>query len=102
MRLIDADALKERLAKCIDNRKAQVEQSTTEGQHEYHLGKMSGYVMASKIVDELPTIDPVKHGKWIGTWEKGAYTCSECRFIMDTPNDVTTNFCPNCGARMGL
>ena len=52
------------------------------------------------VLEELPTIDPVKHGKWIGTWEKGAYTCSECRFIMDTPNDVTTNYCPNCGARM--
>ena len=53
-----------------------------------------------KAIERVPTIDPVKHGKWIGTWEKGTYTCSECRFIMDTPNDVTTNYCPNCGSQM--
>lgn len=54
---------------------------------------------AQRIIAALKSAEP-KKGKWIGTWEKGAYTCSECRFIMDTPNDVTTNYCPNCGARM--
>lgn len=72
-------------------------------------------------IEEAPTIDPVKHGKWIEkTWHsRGGYRylkcecgkehciekpiddivdiCSECGKI----NEASfRNYCPNCGARM--
>ena len=63
-------------------------------------GKEWDEALAKAIIESLPTIDPVKRGKWISTWEKGSYTCSECRSIMDTPKDVPPNYCPNCGAQL--
>lgn len=50
----------------------------------------------------LPTIDPVKHGKWI--WQDspvfgnpyGSYMCPLCQNTM--PHK--TNYCPHCGAKM--
>lgn len=55
-----------------------------------------------KEIENAPTIDPVKHGKWIpngidptngivGNWE-----CSECNGVSLKDSD----FCPKCGARM--
>jgi len=64
MRLIDADALEEHLAKCVSNRKAKVEASNDYETHEYHLGKMSGYVNAKRIVADAPTIEPSEM-QWI-------------------------------------
>lgn len=89
MRLIDADALKEELT----------EPNVwweTESQ-------------AQGIIDAAPTIDPVKHGKWIDkmldNFRKYEVVCSECgaRYVgnydaYDEPSDF--NYCPNCGARM--
>lgn len=74
-----------------------------------------------KEIENAPTIDPVKHGKWIEkTWHsRGGYRylkcecgkehciekpiddivdiCSECGKI----NEASfRNYCPNCGARM--
>lgn len=51
------------------------------------------------LISELPTIDPVKHGKWIAKrdgWNGGYVVCSEC----GTDNGIDSKFCPNCGARM--
>lgn len=39
-----------------------------------------------------PTIDPVKHGRWMGT------VCSACGESFSEYYDC--KFCPNCGARM--
>ena len=61
------------------------------------------------VLEEVPTIDPVKHGKWIGkaldNFRKYEVVCSECgaRYVgnydaYDEPDDF--NYCPNCGARM--
>lgn len=54
---------------------------------------------------ELPTIDPVKHGKWECVKKKlarGGYVdaseCSVCHKII-MPH-LKPNYCPNCGARM--
>lgn len=53
-------------------------------------------------------VQPVRHGRWIGITEyckKNGYIpsgmgiyywCSEC----DKEEQKTTDFCPNCGARM--
>ena len=77
MRLIDADALIERLKK--DNPQT---------------SKLKWTQILAHIA---PTIDaePVKHGKWI---EGELYIkCSECGYPVGHLSD---NFCPNCGADM--
>lgn len=45
-------------------------------------------------LEQMPTIDPVKHGKW-----NNDETCSVCGegFLCDTDY---FNYCPNCGAIM--
>ena len=70
MRLIDADALKELLY----------------------------YDKATcAVIDEVPTIDPVKRGAWIHVH------CSECWDFWAEEDVEMVNtfcFCPNCGAKM--
>ena len=55
-----------------------------------------------KRLRELPTIDPVRHGRWMKkrheVWDGEyiwSYRCSEC----SSPGDGTA-FCPYCGAKM--
>lgn len=47
------------------------------------------------VIEELPTIDPVKHGRWV--MQGTAYGCSLCGEGVIHPFH---NYCPNCGARM--
>ena len=53
-------------------------------------------------IHEAPTIEPErKKGKWIDNHT----TCSECGWqmiddVIESPNIVGFNFCPNCGAEM--
>ncbi len=47
-----------------------------------------------RVIEEQPTIDPVKHGKWICV--NGKYYCSEC----DEEQDWKTYYCSGCGAKM--
>ncbi len=75
MRLIDADALKEKA-----------------------FGKRGGLIHTSDV-DAMPTIEPEqKHGWWIETESDDPcfYRCSECKRMVDED----FRFCPNCGARM--
>ena len=88
MRLIDADAVKQFIY-------------------------ANGYVYANTL-DKFPTIDPVKHGRWVydkngRDFNLGAWLCSECgcknnNLGMDNrinPHIFSgSNYCPNCGARM--
>ena len=77
---------------------------------------------ATIILREAPTIEaePVRHGRWViekrHTVSRNPYiddnyfasaTCSECDFCIHAetksfgyPDLNTTNYCPNCGARM--
>ena len=54
------------------------------------------------IIDEQPTIEERKTGKWIslddfrGKYNDYGYKCSEC----GEHSDYEENFCPNCGAKM--
>ena len=65
---------------------------------------------AFDALTEVPTIDTVKHGKWIDepvykqtmdgkTWDGYTY-CSECGKMHEY--EYRSNYCPNCGARMDL
>ena len=55
-------------------------------------------------IDDAPTIDPVKHGRWkhehLVSTCGGTYAvvrCSLCDWQYPT---FETDFCPHCGARM--
>jgi hypothetical protein len=58
-----------------------------------------------ELIDEIlnaPTVDPIKHGRWIHKYGDGHIEiatlggeCSECGFI-----NTVTPYCPNCGAKM--
>lgn len=59
------------------------------------------------ITNALPTIQPAepKKGKWIKTARWGrVYYCNQCRNYLDfdgvNAGRGSTNFCPNCGAKM--
>ena len=64
------------------------------------------------IIDEQPTIEERKKGKWIATgdrdeWYGDEYECSFCGWKMIQPrrdiyakHTAVVNFCPQCGSRM--
>ncbi len=56
---------------------------------------------AQRIIAQLPTIAPVKHGKWVRDVNKDGYLmwiCSICKCEKHKKRGL--KFCPNCGARM--
>lgn len=49
------------------------------------------------MIEELPSAEPVQHGKWIEyPIADGMNQCSECGVL----RFGESNYCPNCGARM--
>ena len=65
------------------------------------------YTETINAIKDLPTIEPVKHGKWMTTPYTNyddAWECSVCgclwTFIEGTPKDNGANYCPHCGAYM--
>ena len=91
MRLIDADALIHRLlnTKIVSANLLQYANAVT------------------NMIGDAPTIEaePVRHGRWI---DKGEYAvCTECGGRSGTQYDgvepipLMTQFCQNCGAKMG-
>ena len=71
-------------------------------------------------IQEQPKVDavPVRHGRWIehtmsemtgydpalsGDDPVCSYSCSVCGedcYVSDTGDDILSNYCPNCGAKM--
>lgn len=53
-----------------------------------------------QIIDEEPSVDPVKHGRWIeepNCW----YRCSICgNHYPSIRGYMDYNYCPSCGTRM--
>ncbi len=91
MRLIDADALIEKM------------EADTEYIDE-PIGKMFAYA-AINDVKHAPTIEPQRmRGKWIPQgWNDTYIKCSCCEEVyveLCVPMGFTYNFCPNCGAEM--
>ena len=73
MRLIDADALLERMK------------------------RTNRYFNVKFDIEEAPTIEaePVRHGQWI-EHDDGIFTCSEC----GNAESIESYFCRYCGAKM--
>ena len=95
MRLIDADALLERMK------------------------RTNRYFNVKFDIEEAPTIEaePVRHGQWVkaklkkdywgfdsdgdfGCWSDYPVLCSSCKYDATENSTGETNFCPNCGAKM--
>ena len=54
-----------------------------------------------EAIDRAPTIDPVKHGRWVKIEGLSSdYYCSECEQKWWTPFPEEMHYCPHCGARM--
>ena len=102
MRLIDADALKEKLLKerdaipltCTERYGFGVEFPNHHGQ-----SMRGGIKKALRCMEQTPTIDavPVLHGRWEDAGHGLVYKCSECGHLEDM---FLSNYCPNCGAYM--
>lgn len=69
------------------------------------------YVEACSAIYNIPAVDaePVRHGRWV---EKEVYdgdvyydcsACGESWVLLDgNPADNGMDYCPHCGARMGM
>ena len=93
MRLIDADAAAELMDHMLD-----------EGYLNMRDPAAVRYNVRLMLTEEYytPTIDPVKHGRWITTeYNDGSVLC-ECSYCGHArPRDgLPINYCHNCGARM--
>lgn len=84
MRLVDADALKK-----------------------YYIENLEFFpALVKNAIDRQPTIDPVKHGKWLNDSGYDDWYCSECGFEINYDGEYPTEydnfrFCGCCGAEMG-
>lgn len=84
MRLIDADALMELVWR----------------------ERLDTMERIAKLVERMPTIGPVKHGKWLlHEYPDGYYhtECSECGKVYDEMVYFLkkAHYCPNCGSKNG-
>lgn len=50
-------------------------------------------------LSDAPTIDPVKHGRWLPEG-KYACRCSNCGRAINNRLAASYKFCPECGAKM--
>lgn len=87
MRLIDADALADKMMK------ADMPPHDIGGRYQ------TGFMDARSMVITAPSIDPVKHGKWIA--DKYTRKCSECESTYWMREGNEWNYCPNCGSKNG-
>jgi DNA-directed RNA polymerase subunit RPC12/RpoP len=104
MRLINADSLIENLSKWMK----QVDPT-----HPSDIPPMDDIIVSTIMtVEEEPTIDPVRHGKWIYRDDDfdfyDTYTCSECdgEITVDAERHYDMGmviedvlYCPHCGSR---
>ena len=63
-----------------------------------------GYIaphLVRQMIEELPSAQPVRHGKWIfgSTLGHSWMKCSECCVSQDGQT-LCFSYCPNCGAKM--
>lgn len=88
MRLIDADALKEKFQECINNITVS---------DPFITGVKNGYESAGYWIDEAPTVEERKRGHWEDI-DLDTSICSACQ----NPQEYETRYCPECGAIMDI
>lgn len=92
MRLIDADALKEKFQECFN--------SITVS-NPFITGVKSGYESAGYWIDEAPTVEERKRGHWIEHPEHPIGDCSVCgERVPIYSGSKKYKICPYCGAIM--
>ena len=94
-RLIDADALRERMYHDAFE--------TDSDMQKWDSGCWIRYKMFENALEEAPTVDPEpRHGRWINHISEDGATdgiyCSICDYEVD--RFARYNYCPNCGAKM--
>ena len=94
MRLIDAYVLEKEIIKAL---------------HEPLMDIDEAIDVVVTTIDDAPTVDPMKHGHWVEQehcdWVYSKECrCSECGKyrLMTNPFGREWNYCPNCGAYMGV
>ena len=99
MRLIDADDVIETISHYLG--KKLYASYPNDKMPEFDKGVIDGYARARSVVLETPTVDPVKHGKWIEHIEGDYfwYICSSCGKVSYMVDDIHA-YCPHCGALM--
>ena len=92
MRLIDADQFKAKLLSFMDRK------ATTPSDTDCILDGVLN------LLEEQPTIEPVKHGHWIYVGAHNGvhlFECSLCHCGLNTENpDWLSKYCSGCGAKM--
>ena len=99
MRLIDADAFRQRMYH-------EAFETDTDMQ-KWDSGCWIRYKMFENAIDEAPTIEP-KRGEWKPfdlTWGRSIWYCTACKESTEAPCDIWEHkpiykYCPNCGADM--
>lgn len=108
MRLIDGSALLKEMRKAQKECEKDGEESGGES-----VLIAAGLDDACDMVKAAPTIDAVKHGKWVSVIVKAKKECIFDKFdryqpvtcsICKEPSPVNSNYsyCPHCGAKMDL
>ena len=97
MRLIDADAIKY----TREDYDGYVDGITPEERERGIL------VVTKRLIDEMPTVRPGDHGRWLARSHTGIFYCSRCRHeAYDVLLDgrqigvLLSPYCPECGSRM--
>lgn len=90
MELIDREALKTKLEKNIED---------LADKTGFFEGIKMGYESAVHFVEQAPTVEERKHGRWVR--HNNIIACSECIFDMCFDENIAElNYCPYCGAIM--
>lgn len=96
MKLVDADALMADIKECIERKYANSEYE-----------QLEGLEIALSCIDEQPTIEERKTGKWRYSrnissisYSDMMITCDQCGYTKERSHGDVFNFCPSCGAKM--
>lgn len=105
MRLIDADATRKAIFALVGDEaiKQYADQKARTRSNDHYLDAL---IDADDVIDDMPTINPVKHGRWVRD-DIDKWRCSECGVGNNyaykwsvSGDELQDKYCPNCGARM--
>ncbi len=72
---------------------------------------LTTFSIVEDVINNAPTIDPVKHGVWVGEVDGYAdgymiydqWYCDQCNHCEENDEpDTLPNYCPSCGAKMSV